>query len=387
MLFWQSPRLQQFLVSPQSVDQSGGRNGSIMVDPGPAARSYEQAIITTVKEAQAAVVSIVISKDVPVLEQYFEEIPGPFGDFFGQFQVPRLRENGTERQEIGGGSGFLVSDNGLVVTNRHVVNEEGADYTVFLSDGTSFDAEVLATDSVNDIAVLKIAGNNLPFLRFSNSDELQVGQTAIAIGNALGEFENSVSTGVISGLSRSIIAGNQLGQAEQLEEVIQTDAAINPGNSGGPLLDLEGQVIGVNVAVALGSENIGFALPANLVQSIVTSVQETGRIVRPYIGVRYIPVTPALQETNELAVDYGALVVRGERAEELAVIPGSPANKAGITEGDIILEVEGERLDEDTSLAQVIRKKNVGDTVRLKIWSKGEEREVSITLEEASPRP
>jgi serine protease Do len=332
----------------------------------------------------------VITKDVPILERYFDEAPGggPFDDFFGndffspfQFRTPQLRQRGTEKREIGGGSGFLVTADGMVITNRHVVSQTDVEYTVFTNDGTKYAAQVLARDPVNDIAVLDIDGQDLPFLEFGNSDNLQVGQTVIAIGNALSEFRNTVSVGVISGLSRSIRAGNGLGQSEQLEEVIQTDAAINPGNSGGPLLDLQGQVIGVNVAVALGSENIGFALPAGLVTSVVESVKESGTIVRPYLGVRYIPVTPALKERNLLSVDFGVLVTRGETPQDLAVIPGSPADKAGLKEGDIILEADGTRLDENTSLAAFVRKKQVGDVVTLKVLQQGQEKTVDVTLE------
>ena len=351
--------------------------------------AHEARVIQTVRATTPAVVSIIITKDVPVVEQFFEEVPNPFGDFFGQdplsqfrFRVPRLRQRGTQEREIGGGSGFLISSDGMVITNRHVVQQTDVDYTVFLSDGTKHAAQVLARDPINDIAIIKINASGLPALAFGDSDSLQVGQSVIAIGNALSEFQNTVSVGVISGLSRSIIAGNGAGQAEQLEEVIQTDAAINPGNSGGPLLNLAGEVIGVNVAVALGSENIGFALPANLVSGIVDSVRETGRIVRPFLGVRYVQITPVMQERNSLPVDYGVLVIRGEEANDLAVVPGSPADKADLEEGDIILEVDGARLSEKLSLASVIRNKNVGDSVTLKLLHKGEERVVTIRLEE-----
>lgn len=351
--------------------------------------SFDGAVVDTVKRAQPAVVSIIITKDVPVVERFFESVPGPsspFDNFFGfpqfEFRVPQLRQRGTQKQEIGGGSGFLVSADGMIVTNRHVVSDEEADYTVFTNDGKKHEARVVARDPANDIAIIKIEGSNFSFLEFGNSDQLQVGQTAIAIGNALSEFRNTVSVGVVSGLARSIVAGDNFGQAEQLEQVIQTDAAINPGNSGGPLLNLAGQVIGVNVAVAQGSENIGFALPANTVNTVVDSVKQTGKIVRPFLGVRYVQITPVLKERNRLSVDYGVLVSRGETAEDLAVVPGSPADKAGIREGDIILEVDGTRLTEDTSLAAIIRTKKVGDTVRLKLLSQGSEREVTATLTE-----
>lgn len=355
----------------------------------------ESKVVAAVEKANPAVVSIVITKDVPIIERYYEELPGggdPFGDFFGNdlfspfsFRVPQYRQKGTEKREVGGGSGFLISADGLIITNKHVVAQDDVDYTVLMNDGKKYDAEVVARDPVNDLAVIKVVGvegRQLPFLELGKSSELKVGQTVIAIGNALAEFRNTVSVGVISGLSRSITAGNGLGQSENLEEVIQTDAAINPGNSGGPLLDINGRVIGVNVAVVLGSENIGFSLPVDLVSEVIESVKETGRIVRPYIGVRYILITPLIKERNRLSVDYGALVLRGETAEDLAVAPGSPADKADIEGGDIILEVDEVKIAGKNSLASAIKKKRVGDSVKLKILHKGEEKEVTIILEE-----
>ncbi len=348
------------------------------------ATTEEAAVVETVKQASPAVVSIIITKDVPVLDDF---------DFFPFFfrQPGRNNSGETEERQIGGGSGFFVSADGLIVTNRHVVEDEEATYTVITSDDERHEAEVVAIDPVLDIAIIKVkgegtppaVGQSFPFLTFGDSDKVQVGQSAIAIGNALGEFGNTVSVGVVSGLSRSIIASGEGGQPEVLDEVIQTDAAINPGNSGGPLLDLAGRVIGVNVAVARGSENIGFALPINLVKSAVDSVKATGKIVRPYIGVRYQMITKALKEKNKLSVDYGALVARGETPEDLAVIPGSPADKVGIVENDIILEIDDNKLDDDQSLASLIRQKKVGDEITLKLLHRGSEKTIKLTLEAA----
>jgi serine protease Do len=335
-------------------------------------------VVSAVKKANPAVVSISISKNVPVLEQYSHD---PFGGLFGDlFSVPGVRQRGTELQEVGGGSGFFVSADGLIVTNRHVVTDEEAEYTVFTNDGKKHPARVIARDPFLDIAFLKVSGGGYPFLKFSDAPPA-LGQTAIAIGNALAEFRNTVSVGVISGLSRSIVAGDRAGQSETLDEVIQTDAAINPGNSGGPLIDLNGNVIGVNVAVALGSQNIGFALPSKGLNNLVESVKTTGKIVHPYLGVRYVEVTPALKERNNLSVDYGVLVQKGQSGNEVAVIPGSPAAKAGIIENDIILEVDGVKLNEDHKLSLVIRGKKVGDTVTLRVLRGGQERNVSVRLE------
>ncbi len=352
--------------------------------------SEEAAVTETIERVNPAVVSIVITKDVPIIEEYFENF-NPFEEFFWNpfgfnFRLPQTKEKGTEKKEIGGGSGFFVSEDGLVVTNKHVVEDEQAEYTVLTNDGKKYEANVLARDPLFDIAVLKIKAPHVPYLEFGDSEKIKLGQKVIAIGNALGEFRNSVSMGIVSGLSRSIVAGDSFGRSESLEEVIQTDAAINPGNSGGPLLDLNGKVIGVNVAVSAGAENIGFALPANLVKSVVDSVKKYGKIVRPYLGVRYVQITPALKEKNNLPVDYGALVARGDTADELAVVPGSPADKAGIVENDIILEIDGTKIEKGKSLAFLIRQKNIGDTISLKILSKGKEKTVSVKLEEAQEK-
>ncbi len=388
ILAFSSPQAAQLFGAPPAWLVQPGSTAPDGAPSVPATDAFEQSVIAAVEKANPAVVSIVVTKDVPIVEQFFEDAPSPFGDFFGddlftpfRFRVPQYRQRGTEKQEIGGGSGFLVSADGMIVTNRHVVANDDVEYTVFLNDGNKHTAQVVARDPVNDLAVIRIAASGLPFLQLASSDDLKVGQSVIAIGNALAEFRNTVSVGVISGLSRSIVAGGGAMRPEQLEEVIQTDAGINPGNSGGPLLNLQGEVVGVNVAVALGSENIGFALPVNLVRGVVESVQKTGTIVRPYLGVRYTVITPPLKEANNLPVDNGMLVVRGESAQELAVLPGSPADKAGLVEGDIILEADGTLLDEKTSLAAIIRRKQVGDAISLKVFSKGRERTVSVTLE------
>jgi serine protease Do len=348
----------------------------------------ESLVVNTVKKANPAVVAITVSKNVPVYERYLEQIPSPFGDFFGNdffggFSIPQLRQKGTELRKVGGGSGFLVSSDGYIVTNRHVVSDEKAEYTVFTNDGKKYNAKVIARDPVLDLAIIKINGSHFEHLTFGDSDKLEVGQTAIAIGNALAEFRNTVSVGVVSGLSRSIVASDASGRnTETLDQLIQTDAGINPGNSGGPLLNLSGEVIGVNVAIAQGAENIGFAIPSNSVKNIVESVKKSGKIVRPYIGVRYIAINEEVKEKNKLSYDYGVLVQRGVTPSDLAVIPGSPADKAGIVENDIILEIDGIKLTSDRSLANIIRNKQVGDTVTLKISSKGKEKTVSVTLEE-----
>lgn len=338
------------------------------------------AVVSAVEAANPAVVSIVVTKDVPTVQSSFREYQ-PFGNLGPTFRVPTQVPGGTEKREIGGGSGFLVSHDGYIVTNAHVVSDQEAQYTVFLNDGTSQEAEIVAVDEMFDIAVIKIDADSLAYLEFGNSDEVKVGQTVIAIGNALGEYRNTVSVGVVSGLSRSIVASDQSGSSEQLYNILQTDAAINPGNSGGPLLDVSGRVIGVNVAASLGSENIGFALPGNTVRSAVESIRENGYVVRPYLGVRFVAITEALKEQNDLSVDHGALVLRGDNGE-LAVIPGSPADKAGLEENDVILEANGQQIDLDHPLQAIIAEHQIGDTLSLRVLHDGDEEEVEVTLEE-----
>jgi len=352
--------------------------------------SQDSLVINAVKKTNPAVISIIISQNVPKYEacanQDQQNSQNPFGDLFPgfDFNIPQYCQNGTEKQDIGGGSGFLVSSDGLIVTNKHVVSQTNAEYTVFTNDGKEHTAKVVARDPVLDIALIKIDGTGYPFLNLGDSDTLQVGQSVIAIGNALGEYRNTVSVGVVSGLARSITAGDSMtGGSEVLDHVIQTDAAINPGNSGGPLLDLSGDVIGVNVAIAENSQNIGFALPIDSVKGAIESVESTGKIVRPYLGIRYVAINAAMKEANNLSVDYGILVKAGATANELAVIPGSPADKAGIVENDIILEVDGVKLDDTVDFSSIIREKKIGQTIDLKVLHRGVEKDVSVTLEAA----
>lgn len=366
-------------AASQGIDNSASNMTSAALHPA------ETVVVEAVKKADPAVVAITISKNVPVFERYYENIPNPYEEYFGgdfYLRIPEVRQKGTEKKEIGGGSGFLVSPDGYIVTNRHVVSDENAEYTVFTTDGKKYHARVIARDPVLDLAVIKIDGTNFPYLQFGNSDALKVGQSVVAIGNALAEFRNTVSIGIVSGLSRSIVAASSRGSAESLDELIQTDAAINQGNSGGPLLNLSGEVIGMNVAVASGAENIGFALSSNSIKNIVESVKKTGKIIRPYLGVRYVPVSEEIKNQHKLSVDYGVLVISGDNPNEHAVIPGSAADKAGIVEDDIILEVDGTKITSSHTLGGIIRAKKVGDTVQIKILHSGKEKTLTAVLQE-----
>ena len=331
---------------------------------------WEQAIIQAVEDVSPAVVSIIVTKDLP-------RFIFPFEGFF-DFRIPQ-RE--TERREVGWGSGFIVSADGLILTNRHVVLDETADYTVVLNDGREFPAKVLARDRVQDLAILKIETEDLlPIVELGDSANLRKGQTVIAIGNMLGEFQNSVSVGVVSGLGRTITARGG-GMIARMEDVIQTDAAINQGNSGGPLLNLRGEVIGINTAMVVGAENIGFAIPINQAKEALREVKEYGRIIYPFLGVRYVLINERIQREYNLPVDYGALIIGG-RQKEPAVFPGSAAEKAGLRENDIILEFNQEKITLQNSLARIINRYNPGDKVVLKILRDGQEKTIKTILGE-----
>ncbi|MFA5954120.1 MAG: trypsin-like peptidase domain-containing protein [Patescibacteria group bacterium] len=363
-------------------------------DTGTVADSAENrqgGVVEAVRKLKPAVVSIVIMKDVPQVPSNaapFGFFNGPFfGNFFGQVPTPSQppssdSSGGTQKQEVGGGTGFFVTSDGLIVTNKHVVADESAEYTVLLNDGRKLSAKVLARDPANDLAVVKVEGSNFPTVTFGDSDKLELGQTAIAIGNALGEFRNTVSVGVISGLARSITASGSAFGTEQLSGVVQTDAAINAGNSGGPLANLNGEVVGINTAMASNGQNIGFAIPANEVKQVVDSVKKNGRIIRPFLGVRYVIIDDALAKKNQLPVSYGALIVRGETSTDFAVTPGSPADKAGLKENDIILEIGSTRIDTDHTLSTLIAQHTVDEQVPLKVMTAGKERMVTVTLVE-----
>jgi len=343
----------------------------------------EEKTIEVVRNASPAVVSIIISKDLPIIQQYdpFQEFfNDPFFSPFFQVPTPAPKSSGTIKQEIGGGTGFIISSDGLILTNKHVVSDPEADYTVLTNDGNKYPATVIARDPMQDLAIIKITKDNLPTLSLGNSDNIEIGQSVIAIGNALGEFRNTVSVGVISGLRRTITAGNGA-TSETLDEVIQTDAAINKGNSGGPLMNLSGEVIGINTAMASSAQNIGFAIPINKAKKDISDVKNKGKISYPYIGVRYVLINKEIAEKNKLAVDYGALVARDNEGNA-AIVPGSPAEKAGILENDIVLEIDNVKIDENNTLAKIISKKQVSDIIKLKIRRGDKELAVDVTLEE-----
>jgi serine protease Do len=280
----------------------------------------------------------------------------------------------------GSGSGFIYDADGFILTNRHVV--EGADtLRVVLNDGRQFEGTVYGIDTLTDLAIVTIDATDLPTAPIGNSADLQPGQLAIAIGNPLGNFENTVTTGVVSGLGRQIQASDaSQTSSETLNNLIQTDAAINPGNSGGPLVNSGGQVIGVNTAVNTEAQGIGFSIPIDVAKPIMEQAVAGEELARPWIGVYYVPINPALAESENLPVDYGALI--GTQGGQAAVFPGSPAEAAGLQEGDIITAIDGEQIGPGVDLSMLIVEHSPGDTITLKVLRDNSTSEVDVTLGE-----
>ena len=277
---------------------------------------------------------------------------------------------GKPLEEAALGSGFIVSKDGLIVTNAHVVQDAEA-IKVDLADGRNFDARILGADPRIDIAVIQIQVSNLPMVTFGDSDKLQVGQQAIAIGNPLG-FERTVTVGVVSALNRVIPGGGA-----SLRDLIQTDASINPGNSGGPLLDSCGRVIGVNSAIVAaqgGEGGLGFAIPINTARQAVSQVVSTGHISVPWIGIAYGDVTPDIAKQLHLPVSKGVIVG--------SVAPNSPAEAAKVQKGDIVVSLNGKDIEDGTPIQEYIRTAKVGDTATLGIIRKGKKMTVTMTLQE-----
>lgn len=323
----------------------------------------ESVVIDIVKNVGPSVVTV--AEDSP------RQQPIPFGPF-SIFETPQEEDEGP--QNIG--TGFIVSEDGLVITNKHVVSARGASYQIITASDKKYNVKNIYRDPSNDIAILKIepadnAGNKLTPVTLGTSDNLQVGQFVVAIGTALGQFSNTVTTGVVSGLGRGITAGNEFqGFVERLDNVIQTDAAINPGNSGGPLLSASGEVIGINTAVAAAGQNVGFALPINIAKNSLDNFNKTGQFNRPFLGVSYRMISRQAALLNE--------VPQGAYIEE--VIKDSAADKAGVKVGDIITKLDDKKLEEDKDLAGIIASKKVGDKIKIEIWRDGQTIVVEATL-------
>jgi len=331
--------------------------------------SEESVVIDVVDKVSASAVTVAIKKTQIVIDP-FEQFYDQFGFFGFEKQTPQEKKI---EQDIG--SGFIVSKDGLIVTNKHVVSDPEAEYKVITKDNKEHKVVNIYRDPVNDLSILKIEGTDFKPVELGDSSKLRVGQFVIAIGSALGEFRNTVTTGVVSGLGRGISAGNPFeGMSERLDNVIQTDAAINPGNSGGPLLNSSGQVIGVNVAVSSEGQNIGFALPINIVKDSLQEFNQTGKFQRAYLGVQYKMISRDLAVMNE--IPEGAYVVE--------VIKDSPAEKAGLKLGDIMTKIDGVKItDNDGGLASVVSHKKVGDKISVEFWRNDKTQTIKVALGES----
>ena len=325
----------------------------------------EDVIASTAETVGKSVVSITVSSTVEGQ------------DFFGFRQ---------SYQQQGAGTGIIISNKGIIITNKHVVAGDADSVSVTLVDGTVLDASVIARDTRNDVAFIKITdtkGKELVPAKLGDSGTLKVGQKVIAIGNALGEFQNTVTSGIVSGYGREITAGDG-GSSEDLTNLIQTDAAINQGNSGGPLVNLSGEVIGINTAItsSASGQSLGFAIPVNDIKAQMASVLEKGKIERPYLGVRYRAIDERYAFVYNLPVQKGAYLAPSEDGST-AIIKGSPADKAGLEEKDIITKIDDTEIDEKNDLVTILSSKKVGDVVRLTVLRVGKELSVSATLEVA----
>lgn len=351
-------------------------NGTTVSQQKQIATSQGNLIASIAKNVGPSVVSINV-----VTQQ--DNAPAP-NDFFG-FGVP----NQNQTQEAAG-TGIIISSEGVVMTNRHVVPAGTTNVSITLADGTKLDdVTVIGRTNSNDsldIAFLKInnlKGHKLTPAEIGDSSKLHVGDTVVAIGNALGQFSNTVTSGIISGFGRSVVAGSggSSTDAESLDNLIQTDAAINEGNSGGPLVDTDGQVIGINTAVSGQGQNIGFAIPINDVNGLIKQVLSTGKFQRPYLGVRYVGLTADVAKQYNLSVDQGAYVLPAVDASQPSVLSGSPAEKGGVKEGDVITAVDGTKIDQNHSLTSLISQHAVGDTVHLDVLRDGKTITLDVTLE------
>lgn len=337
----------------------------------------EALTIAATQKVNPAVVSIALLKEVSntiMVDPFF------FGELPPEIVVPKENLK-TDKQEVASGSGFIISTDGLVITNKHVIEGE-LEYQVQLFDGRKFPAKLIAKDPMLDLAVLKIEATGLRAVEIGNSDQTQLGQTVIAIGNSLSEFSNTITRGIISGRNRRVVAGGSAGQSEVLEEAIQTDAAINPGNSGGPLINLAGQVIGINTAVSNRGQSIGFAIPINIAKQMIQSVKQHGRLIRSWLGVRYVVLNKEIAEANSLKRDHGAYIVKSQNSKESSIIKNSPAEAAGLRETDIILEINGIKITEQHNLSTEVIKHQPGETITLKVFRDDADILVKVLLTE-----
>ena len=356
-------KLTPFLLNFEKIQQKPQEKVKVVTE--------ESVVIDVVKNTGPSVVTVI--EEAPAVST-----PGVYN--LGPFQIFGLPDQSQAPQKSSSiGSGFIISSDGIIATNKHVVADTAGKFQIVTSNDKKYNVQRIYRDPLNDIALLKIdpnenANQKLIPVNLGDSSNLQVGQFVIAIGTALGQFNNTVTTGVISGLGRGITAGDEFqGFVERLDNVIQTDAAINPGNSGGPLVNSRNEVIGINTAVSQSGQNIGFALPINILKASLDNFNKTGQFNRPYLGVSYKMLSKEVALLNN--VSQGAYIQ--------TVVSGSPADKAGILQGDIIIKFDGIKVDETNELAKLINSKKVGDNVSVSVWRSGEVKQFNLSLAEA----
>lgn len=339
----------------------------------------------TIRESTPAIVTIVISKNIKALKKDMATELMAIPPYARPHDAPDIPPDAVDAHgmvKIGSGSGFFVDPTGIILTNKHVIADPNAEYAVITNDDKHYVATVLARDPIDDVAILKIDITGAPTLPLGDSDKVALGEPVLAIGNALGLFKNTVSSGIVSGLARSIQAmpDPKTGVAE-MRGLIQTDTAINPGNSGGPLFNSDCRVIGINAAIVFGAQNLSFSIPINTAKRDIADIKKYGRISRPLLGLRYLVIDEIVKEKMKLPVDYGVLVM-GHGALAPGVIKGSPAAEAGIKEKDIIIECGGVKIENGKTPQDFMEDKEAGDVLQLTILRGGKESTVKVILGE-----
>lgn len=346
LIFSSSPKLKDKLgINLEAINLNQTKTEKLVLEES-------SAVINATKKVSPAVVSINTSKNVT--------------DYF----------YGTYTQQ-GGGTGFIITNDGLIVTNKHVA-QAGDSLKAVTTDGKTYDAKIVATDPTNDLAILKIEASGLPVVELGDSNGLQIGQWVLAVGNALGQLDNTVTVGVISARERQLTASGDSGQSEQLNNLLQTDAAINPGNSGGPLVNLAGQVVGINTAVAGNAQGIGFAIPANQIKMDIDSYQKNGKIIKSTLGVRYVMLNKDIAQKLNINLTSGALIAA--QSNQAAVIADSAAAHAGLKNNDIILQINGDKVDEKHSLGSLIAQYLPNSQVEIKYNREGKDYTILVKL-------
>ena len=332
-----------------------------------------------IKPTTPVVTNIIVPEEEAVIKAYESTLPSVVNIVISE-ELKNLVGD-VSKQDVGGGTGFFVSADGYIITNKHVVASDDVDYTVVTSEGKEYAGSVLARDPLFDVAIVKVEGSGFKPAKLGDSDKIRIGSTVLAIGNVLAEFRNTVTRGIISGIGRTITASGG-GVSETIEGAIQTDASINPGNSGGPLVNLRGEVVGINTAINRSGESLGFAIPINIAKQALANFKKHGKIVRTFLGLRYVMLNRAIARAYGLPVYQGAYILVKNNVGEPGVVPGGPAEQAGVQLGDIILEINGQKLTIQKSLASAIAQYEPNQKIALKILRQGTELKLEATLGE-----